>query len=76
MGVLPAVIGSIQATEAIKYLLGSGDLLTDRLLIYDALHMKFREVPVRKNRGCTVCGETPTISILADDPVPFNPCSI
>jgi molybdopterin-synthase adenylyltransferase len=76
MGVLPAVIGSIQATEAIKYLLGTGELLTGRLLIYDALQMKFREVPVRKNPGCPVCGESPTITILADGPVPSNLCSI
>jgi len=76
MGVLPAVIGSIQATEAIKYLLGTGELLTGRLLIYDALHMKFREVPVRKNPGCPVCGESPTITMLADDPIPSNLCSI
>jgi molybdopterin/thiamine biosynthesis adenylyltransferase len=64
MGVLPAVIGSIQATEAIKFLLGAGDLLTGRLLIYDALHMKFREVLVRKNPGCPVCGKTPIITSL------------
>jgi molybdopterin/thiamine biosynthesis adenylyltransferase len=75
MGVLPAVIGSIQATEAIKYLLGTGELLTGRLLIYDALHLKFREVTVRKNPGCPVCGETPTITMLADDPIPSNLCS-
>jgi molybdopterin-synthase adenylyltransferase len=76
MGVLPGVIGCIQATEAIKFLLGTGVLLAGRLLIYDALKMKFREVPVRKNPGCPVCGETPTIRELLDRPVPPNPSSI
>jgi molybdopterin/thiamine biosynthesis adenylyltransferase len=76
MGVIPAVIGSIQATEAIKYLLGTGELLTGRLLIYDALHMKFREVRIRKNPGCPVCGETPTITALAGGPVPSKECAI
>jgi molybdopterin/thiamine biosynthesis adenylyltransferase len=61
MGVLPGVIGTIQATEAIKFLLKKGTLLTDRLLTYDALHMKFREVHLRKNPACPVCGESPTI---------------
>jgi molybdopterin-synthase adenylyltransferase len=76
MGVLPGVIGCIQATEAIKYLLGAGDLLTGRLLVYDALQMKFREVPVRENPGCPVCGDTPTITDLADSLVPSNQSSI
>jgi molybdopterin-synthase adenylyltransferase len=61
MGVLPGVIGTIQATEAIKFLLKKGTLLTDRILTYDALQMKFREVHVRKNPACPVCGESPTI---------------
>ena len=76
MGVLPGVIGTIQATEALKFLLGKGDLLTGRLLTYDALHMKFREVLIRKNPGCPVCGETPSITALADGPVPSNECTI
>jgi len=76
MGVLPGVIGTIQATEALKFLLGKGDLLTGRLLTYDALHMKFREVRIRKNPGCPVCGETPTITTLADGPVSSNECAI
>jgi molybdopterin-synthase adenylyltransferase len=76
MGVLPGVIGCIQATEAIKYILGKGDLLTGRLLIYDAFHMKFREVTVRKNPGCPVCGENPTITTLADGPPASDPCII
>ena len=52
IGVLPGVIGTIQATEAIKFLLGKGDLLTGRLLTYSALRMKFREVPIKKNARC------------------------
>jgi molybdopterin-synthase adenylyltransferase len=55
LGVVPGVIGVIQATEAVKYLIGRGDLLTGRLLTYDALGMKFREIPVRKNPRCPVC---------------------
>ena len=64
MGVLPGVIGCIQATEAIKYLLGEGSLLTGRLLTYDVLKMKFREVYIRKNPGCPICGENPSITEL------------
>lgn len=56
LGVLPGVIGVIQATEAIKYLLGLGRLLTDRLLVYDALAMEFRVVRVRRNPACPLCG--------------------
>lgn len=55
MGVLPAVIGSIQATEAIKFLLGLGDLLTGRLITYNAISLRFREVPLRKTSSCPVC---------------------
>ncbi|AJE04102.1 HesA/MoeB/ThiF family protein [Geobacter pickeringii] len=56
IGVLPGVIGTIQATEAIKYLLGIGTLLTGRLLTYNALTLRFREVPVKRNASCPVCG--------------------
>jgi len=56
IGVAPAVIGSIQATEVIKYLLGMGNLLTDRLLIYDGLKMAFSEFRVNKNPDCDHCG--------------------
>jgi len=66
IGVLPGVMGTIQATEAIKYLLGSGDLLTERLLVYDALKMTFRNVPVRRNKNCPLCGNNPTITELKD----------
>jgi molybdopterin-synthase adenylyltransferase len=76
MGVLPGIIGCIQATEAIKYLLGTGVPLTGRLLIYDALKMMFREVPVKKNPRCPVCGEFPTITEIADETLPSVPCNI
>jgi molybdopterin/thiamine biosynthesis adenylyltransferase len=55
LGVLPGIIGTLQATEAIKYLTGVGELLTGRLLTYDSAAMKFREIPVRRNPGCPVC---------------------
>jgi adenylyltransferase/sulfurtransferase len=56
IGVTPAIIASIQATEVIKYLVGMGDLLTDRLLIYDGMEMVFKEFKVRKNPECDHCG--------------------
>ena len=55
MGVLPGVIGTIQATEAVKSLLGIGELLTNRLLTYNALRLSFREIAVRRNLSCPVC---------------------
>jgi len=64
-GVLPAVIGSIQATEVLKHLLGKGDLLHDRLLTYNALRMVFREIPVRRSPTCPVCGTHPGIRDLS-----------
>jgi molybdopterin/thiamine biosynthesis adenylyltransferase len=56
LGAIPGVIGTIQATEAIKYLLGIGRLLTDRLLVYDALEMRFRSIGLRRVPGCPLCG--------------------
>jgi molybdopterin/thiamine biosynthesis adenylyltransferase len=76
IGVLPGVIGSIQATEAVKFLIGVGELLTGRLLIYDAEGMEFRDVPIRKNPGCPVCGENPTIIELKDELNALNVCDI
>lgn len=64
LGVLPGIIGTIQATEAIKFLLGEGRLLTGRLLTYDSHAMKFREVTLRRNPRCPLCGESPTITGL------------
>ncbi|MFH1614003.1 MAG: HesA/MoeB/ThiF family protein [Planctomycetota bacterium] len=66
LGVLPGVIGCLQATEALKYLLGIGQLLTDTLLTYDALSMSFRKIQLKRNPGCPVCGDEPTITELMD----------
>lgn len=57
LGVVAGTIGTIQATEVLKYLLGQGDLLVGRLLMYDALPMKFREIQVLRNPRCPVCGQ-------------------
>jgi molybdopterin-synthase adenylyltransferase len=76
IGVLPGVLGTIQATEAIKFLLQQGELLTNRLLTYDALRMRFREVPLRRNPNCPVCGATPTITELRDEVEAMNVCEI
>ena len=62
---LPGVIGVVQATEAVKILLGIGDPLIGRLLTYDALGMRFREVKLRRDPTCPVCGEHPTIRDLS-----------
>jgi adenylyltransferase/sulfurtransferase len=59
------VIGVIQATEAIKLLVGIGESLTGRLLTYDALTMRFREVKLRRDPKCPLCGEKPTITDLS-----------
>ncbi|OHB68195.1 MAG: adenylyltransferase [Planctomycetes bacterium RBG_13_62_9] len=67
LGVLPGVIGSLQATEAIKYLLGIGDLLTDSLLTYCALTMDFRKVHVQRSADCPLCGPNATITELRDE---------
>jgi molybdopterin/thiamine biosynthesis adenylyltransferase len=67
IGVLPGVIGTLQATEAIKFLLGEGELLTGRLLTYNALRMRFREVPFKRNPDCPICGAHPTITELRDE---------
>ncbi len=70
LGVLAGVIGSLQATEAIKYLLGLGDLLTGSLLIYNALTMEFRKVTLNRNPDCPLCGSSPTITELVDEEQP------
>lgn len=75
-GVLPGVLGTIQATEAIKFLLDKGDLLTNRLLTYNALRMRFREVPIRRNTKCPVCGDNPIISELRDDLDAMSVCGL
>ncbi len=66
LGVLPGTIGAIQATEAIKLILGVGEPLIGRLLLYDATTMTFDEVRLRKNPNCPICGEHPTIAELID----------
>lgn len=66
LGVLPGIIGSIQAVEAIKLVLGTGDALVGRLLMYDALTQKFREMKIRRDPNCPVCGDKPTIKELID----------
>jgi molybdopterin/thiamine biosynthesis adenylyltransferase/rhodanese-related sulfurtransferase len=66
LGVLPGVIGTIQATEAVKLIMGIGEPLIGRFLIYDALRMKFRELKLRKDPDCPVCGTHPTVTELID----------
>jgi len=66
LGVLPGVIGVIQATEAIKLILGRGEPLIGRLLLYNALDMHFREMRLRRDKNCPVCGEHPTVTKLID----------
>ncbi|MCX7962997.1 MAG: molybdopterin-synthase adenylyltransferase MoeB [Candidatus Sumerlaea chitinivorans] len=66
LGVLPGLIGVVQATETIKLLLGIGTPLVGRLLLYDALAMSFRTIALKRNRDCPVCGEKPTIRKLID----------
>jgi sulfur-carrier protein adenylyltransferase/sulfurtransferase len=66
LGILPGLVGVIQATEVIKLILGKGEPLIGRLLLVDALAMKFRELKLRKNPDCPVCGTHPTISKLID----------
>jgi len=63
--VLPGVIGLVQATEAVKVLLGIGEPLIGRLLTYDALGMRFREVKLRRDPKCPLCGSAPTITDLS-----------
>src|SRR5215207_5830063 len=66
LGVLPGIIGVIQATETVKLILGVGEPLIGRFLIYDALRMKFRELKLRKDPECPVCGTNPTVTALID----------
>ncbi len=66
LGILPGLIGVVQATETVKLLLGTGRPLIGRLLLYDALDMSFREMKVRKNPKCPICGTNPTITGLID----------
>ena len=66
LGVLPGIVGSLQAVETIKLILGLGNPLVGRLLIFDALEMEFTEVKIRRDPNCPVCGDHPTITELID----------
>ena len=82
LGVLPGIIGTIQATEILKLALGKGSSLVGRLLLFNALDMKFRELKLRRDPKCPVCGENPTVTELIDyemfcgiTPEPASPTS-
>jgi molybdopterin/thiamine biosynthesis adenylyltransferase/rhodanese-related sulfurtransferase len=66
LGVLPGIVGSLQASEALKLIIGAGETLIGRLLLFDALYTTFDEVAVRKDPGCPVCGDAPTITEYVD----------
>ncbi len=66
LGALPGIVGTIQATETIKLILGDGETLSGRMLLIDALAMDFRTVKVRRNKGCPLCGDEPTVTELID----------
>jgi sulfur-carrier protein adenylyltransferase/sulfurtransferase len=66
LGVLPGIIGSIQALETIKWIIGAGDSLVGRLVLFDALKLRFRELKLRKDPSCPICGDKPTIRELID----------
>ncbi len=66
LGILPGVIGTIQATEAVKLIIGVGEPLINRFMLYDALRMKFRELKLRRDPECPVCGDNPTVTELID----------
>ncbi len=66
LGMLPGLVGTIQATETVKLIMGIGRTLTGRLLIIDALDMEFREVKIRRNPNCPLCGDNPTVTELID----------
>ncbi len=75
LGILPGVIGTLQATEAIKLILGQGEPLIGRMLLYDALGARFHEMALQKNPACAVCGTAPTITELRDEPEACAPAS-
>jgi sulfur-carrier protein adenylyltransferase/sulfurtransferase len=66
VGVLPGIIGSLQALETIKWIVGIGDSAAGRLLLFDALTLRFREIAVRRDPGCMICGDHPAITTLID----------
>ncbi len=66
LGALAGVFGTLQTTEVLKYIIGKGNLLTNRLMMFDALTMEFRNVNIKKRNNCPVCGESPQITSLLD----------
>ena len=70
LGVLAGVIGTLQATEAVKFILDRGELFTDSLLVYSALKASFRKVALERNSDCPLCGENPSITELKDEKTP------
>ncbi|MED5465152.1 MAG: molybdopterin-synthase adenylyltransferase MoeB [Myxococcota bacterium] len=66
LGILPGVVGVLQATEVVKLILNTGDTMVGRLLLFDALNMKFRELKLRKDPNCVLCGAEPTVTELID----------
>jgi molybdopterin/thiamine biosynthesis adenylyltransferase/rhodanese-related sulfurtransferase len=66
LGILPGIVGLLQANEVIKLILGKGETLVGRLLLFDALGMKFKELKLRKDKNCPICGDNPTIKELVD----------
>ena len=66
LGILPGVVGTLQATEAVKLILGAGEPLVGRFLLFDALKLRFRELTVRRDPDCPVCGDRPTVTELID----------
>lgn len=73
LGSIAGICGTLQATEAIKFITGAGDLLTDSLLSFDALTMQFNRFSFQKNSDCALCGDHPTITTIHE--YAFNPCS-
>lgn len=76
LGVLPGVIGCLQATEVLKLLLGQGRSLLGRLVVFDALSLQFRELRLRRDRGCPVCGDHPTITELRTESLACGPLEL
>jgi molybdopterin/thiamine biosynthesis adenylyltransferase len=70
LGAIAGMLGTIQAAECLKFLTGAGQLLTDRLLTFDALKMEFRTINLRRNKNCAVCGSRPRITELFDEDPP------
>ncbi|NOY36730.1 MAG: adenylyltransferase [Chlorobi bacterium] len=70
LGSIAGILGTIQATEALKYLIGKGHLLTNRVLTFDAMQMEFRTVNIERDHRCPICGDNPTIKELSDEEQP------